>query len=164
MNYTAALEISHRISKFGKSPEPVMDRIWRKVDKSNGPEACWIFTGSKVHENSYGVIQAGSRTLGTYGTYKVHILVFLDNGGILTKDRPIVVHSCDNPPCCQPLHLSAASQKENLEQMVFRNRSSKGKNFRYKIPPEKRIEIARSAANTLWANRKINAQLRLLSF
>ncbi|MFB9187253.1 HNH endonuclease signature motif containing protein [Dactylosporangium sucinum] len=33
-----------------------------------------------------------------------------------------VLHSCDNPPCCNPAHLSIGTQAENMQQMVARGR------------------------------------------
>lgn len=38
----------------------------------------------------------------------------------------LVLHSCDNPKCCKPDHLSIGTPKENSEDMVGKGRSHRG--------------------------------------
>lgn len=37
----------------------------------------------------------------------------------------IVRHECDNPRCCNPLHLSAGTQKDNMNDAAVRYRNLK---------------------------------------
>lgn len=37
-----------------------------------------------------------------------------------------VLHSCDNPPCCEPTHLHLGTRADNSGEMVERGRSLKG--------------------------------------
>jgi len=95
---------------------------------------CWPWTGPKT--------PAG------YGTLKmmVHgVPVFLAHRAAWSvhNDKPIpkgmhILHSCDNPPCCNPLHLRAGSNAENVRDSVVRGRHS-GK-F-HKIPSEAIAEL-----------------------
>ncbi|WWT40905.1 hypothetical protein [Klebsiella phage 175007] len=39
----------------------------------------------------------------------------------------IVMHHCDNPGCCNPEHLSIATQKENVRDMFNKGRSNRQK-------------------------------------
>lgn len=38
--------------------------------------------------------------------------------------RLCVLHSCDNPPCCEPSHLSEGTQARNIKDMYERGRAS----------------------------------------
>lgn len=33
-----------------------------------------------------------------------------------------ILHSCDNPPCCNPNHLNAGTQQNNIDDMMERGR------------------------------------------
>jgi hypothetical protein len=41
--------------------------------------------------------------------------------GVDVKDL-FVLHSCDNPPCCNPNHLRTGTAKDNSRDMVERGR------------------------------------------
>lgn len=92
-----------------------MKRFWDKVDSSAGPSACWPWTGRR-RPAGYGQIRVAGRTLGANR-------VALE----LTLGRPLApgmksLHSCDNPPCCNPAHLQEGTQAENIRQREERGR------------------------------------------
>ena len=99
---------------------PLEERLWKRVDKSAGEKGCWIWTGTC--NNGYGQIR--SFKYGNNGRIYVHKLVFILSGGNLTTRRPLVLHKCheygfrDNKACCNPLHLKAGSQKENIHDSI----------------------------------------------
>jgi len=90
-----------------KLTEADIARFWSKVDK-RGPDDCWEWTG-RVNPKKYGLFDcAGSYFL----THRVAYVV--TNGD--TKLR--VLHDCNNPPCCNPAHLYAGTDKDNIRQCI----------------------------------------------
>lgn len=98
---------------FARAP----DRIWSNIRKGS-PDECWNWIG-KVERNGYG------RTTFGGSRYPVTRIVFhLENPGTFSlRSKLWVLHSCDNPSCCNPKHLRAGTAKENVEDRVKRNRS-----------------------------------------
>ena len=88
------------------------DRLfWRHVDMSGGPDACWPYDGAHT-EDGYGLVTRGAR--GHQVTTTASRFAFIDAGGVV-GDGEVVDHVvCDNPPCCNPAHLRAVSQQDNI--------------------------------------------------
>ena len=49
----------------------------------------------------------------------------------------MVLHSCDNPICCNPLHLRLGTAADNAKDRDLRNRTAKGSRSGAKTHPEK---------------------------
>lgn len=83
-------------------------------DVSKGP--CWVWTAA-TNEKGYGAFapSSGRRVLAHRYAYETFV------GPI--PDGLVVKHSCDNPPCVNPLHLSTGTQAENLAEAVARGRN-----------------------------------------
>lgn len=90
-------------------------RFWKAVDRKD-PFACWEW---KLYRDKRGY---GSFTFGVI-KQKAHRVAFALSNGYLP---PVVRHACDNPPCCNPRHLEAGSQQENMIDMAQRGRSTRG--------------------------------------
>jgi HNH endonuclease len=86
-------------------------------------DECWPWIGSLAH-NGYGVMSV------RLGKYKHHnfvasrIAYFLATG----KDpgQKVVMHSCDNPPCCNLAHLSLGTNTQNHADKVAKGRQARG--------------------------------------
>lgn len=88
---------------------------WEKVDSSAGPDACWPWTGC-LNSWGYGAVQwMGKATNASRAAYEsIHGPV-----GDL-----VVCHRCDNPSCCNPAHLWADTQSNNLADCRAKGRSA----------------------------------------
>lgn len=99
----------------GPVPRPVEQRFWEKVEKGEG---CWRWIGKK-NKNGYGlfvVFHNGSAR----GTGAHRMAYYLTNGPI--ELGMYVLHSCDNPSCVNPAHLSLGTQFANMQQASARGR------------------------------------------
>lgn len=81
---------------------------------------CLLWTGCKLG-NGYGVMSVGGVQ------WLVHRLAWLYSGRTITADKPLVLHSCDNPACCEPTHLRTGTASDNSRDMAIRDRGSIGK-------------------------------------
>lgn len=89
-------------------------RFWSKVAVSNRNNACWHWKASK-HRFGYGYFRISKKT------YTAHRLALIFFSGIEEKELN-VLHSCDNPSCCNPLHLRWGTDLENHLDAVKRKR------------------------------------------
>lgn len=101
--------------------ERAVTRFWSRVDKSGGPDACWPWTGGRG--NQYG--KAGGVIPGEQFAHRVAFI--LTNGrkpeaAQLFRGAACVLHSCDNPPCCNPAHLREGTMADNMRDRDERGR------------------------------------------
>jgi len=81
-----------------------------------GGDECWLWIATIDRTSGYGKIMVEGRPVGAH-----RVSWELANGRAIPKGISIL-HSCDNPPCVNPSHLSAGTPKENFEDMVRKNR------------------------------------------
>jgi hypothetical protein len=78
---------------------------------------CWIWQYSKDH---FGYGQISRRVSGERLAHRLSYRVFI--GDCTGK---VVMHKCDNPPCCNPDHLELGTQGDNLRDAVRKGRNRK---------------------------------------
>jgi hypothetical protein len=88
--------------------------VFRKIDMTGGPEACWPWKGGMYNQRPYFEYQKQKR-LAYRIVYELTYGVELDTGTML-------LHSCDNSWCCNPAHLRPGTHQENMDDMVERDR------------------------------------------
>lgn len=98
---------------------PLADRYWAAVDKSAGPDACWLWTACTRLSNTtyYGRIKFEGRV---YSAHRVgYELANSMEPATLCSTIP-VHHTCGNSLCQQPKHLQATTKAENTAEMLER--------------------------------------------
>src|SRR5690349_4872692 len=102
-----------RLGHARRRPLILGQLFWNRVDRSGGPAACWPWTGGRKADpkRRYGIF-ATTRNGRRVQLYAHRHALELTLGRPL---RPgfIAMHSCDNPPCCNPSHLTEATQADN---------------------------------------------------
>ena len=92
-------------------------RFWQKM-VIRGPEDCWEWKAAR-DKDGYG------RFRHMHKIYQANIYAYLITKGPIAKGD-VVLHSCDNPPCCNPNHLSSGTHLDNMLDMVAKNRENNG--------------------------------------
>jgi hypothetical protein len=93
------------------------EEFWNRVTIRREDE-CWEWARGK-HSAGYGIF--GTRKRRHYAHRHAYELT---NGPI--PDGFYVIHLCDNPPCCNPFHLRAATPQENAQDMAAKGRVGGG--------------------------------------
>ena len=90
------MEIPYMISN-------VLENFWSKVNKT---DSCWNWTACKNKDN-YGQFWLEGKP------YKVHRIVYEMYYGKIPSGL-VLDHLCRNKRCCNPEHLEAVTNKENI--------------------------------------------------
>ena len=106
---------------------PLEERFWQHVDK-RGPDECWEWTGRRTQKTSrtargvgYGQFVLYPPDVPKKKTVIASRLAYTLHHG--KEPENLVLHTCDNPPCCNPDHLYDGTHKDNA-----RDRDSRGRN------------------------------------
>lgn len=107
--------------------EKTIARFWAKVDKSAGPDGCWLWTAHRSRAG-YGSFRIGGRA---GNMLKAHRVAWeLANGPIPSAGdhhgTMCVCHKCDVTGCVNPAHLFLGSQTENTRDMDAKGRRARG--------------------------------------
>src|SRR5262245_22099301 len=101
---------------MGVPPLISEEEFWDRVDVGE-PDACWPWKRGR-HTGGYGVI---GRKKPVRVTAYAHRLAYDFAHGEIPEGRE-VRHACDNPPCCNPAHLSVGERADNVHDMLDRGR------------------------------------------
>jgi hypothetical protein len=87
--------------------------FWKRVDKTTNPKGCWEWTGN-TDIDGYGTFNCNHKK------WLAHRFSMLIAGQ--DPEGWIVMHSCDNPPCVNPEHLSLGTPADNTQDMLSKGR------------------------------------------
>lgn len=104
--------------RYVRNPGYMQD--WIERTKANciiDANGCWIWQGF-VHPSGYGSTSFKNRST------KVHRAMYMAVHGVTLPKKPQVsiCHTCDVKRCCNPDHLWAGSQSENIRDSVLKGR------------------------------------------
>lgn len=95
---------------------PVLERFYNKIQKSNDPDGCWLWTGA-TKPTGYGNFGVSGRTV------TAHRFAYEQFVGVI-GDGLCVLHHCDNPSCVNPEHLFLGTQGDNMRDMTRKGRNT----------------------------------------
>lgn len=116
-----------------KHRQRIARRFWEKVEMC-GPDECWPWRG-KITKDGYGQFTYwdGQKVK----TVLAHRFSFGQTNEI--PDGKNVLHSCDNPPCCNPGHTFVGTQADNVADCAAKGR--RNQNRPHNLPANVRNEI-----------------------
>lgn len=90
--------------------------FWANLKKCDDHE-CWVWQGS-LDPDGYGIAFRNGKG------YRAHRVSYEIHHGAIPAGY-LILHSCDNPSCCNPNHLRAGTPQDNSTDMVSKNRSAR---------------------------------------
>lgn len=93
-------------------PEVLRNRVMEM------PSGCWEWQ-AYCNPAGYGQVRIDSVL------HLVHRYVFQYIHGAVESEL-VIMHTCDNPACCNPGHLALATQKQNVQDAVHKGRMNSG--------------------------------------
>lgn len=111
----------------------IADRFWLYVSRSEEHDACWPWIGKNKYRRGYGRFILRGKQI------SAHRFALEITEGPPPPDRPFALHSCDNPPCCNPNHLRWGTPKNNTDDMWERGRG--GQEYRRKFDHDEAAQL-----------------------
>lgn len=113
---------------------------------------CWPFMGGR-NKDGYGNFHTDYPEHKTVRAHRFAYILFV---APIPKGL-FVLHSCDNPPCCNPKHLFLGTQKDNMNDAARKNRiapAPKGN-----LNPAKRLDVRRKISEAIRGENHYAAKL-----
>jgi len=132
----------------------VLKRFFKFVKMPQNKDECWMWTGAsssgpKSWNWQYGMMSVHGQAM---GAHRVSYALFIGD----IPEGTLVIHSCNQTKCVNPMHLRLGTAKENMQQCVQEGRFGARDNHR-KLLAEEVAEIRA----TLRKNNSYGTQARL---
>jgi len=120
------------------------DTFWVRVAVTANPDRCWEWQRSR-DKKGYGVVGRNNKTI------KAHRYALSLTTGEM-PDHLSALHTCDNPPCCNPSHLWWGTLGDNNADMKAKGRYRFGETHHRAILTEDQVRRIREDVRS---NREI---------
>lgn len=100
---------------WGHTEEEAIEKFWDRVDVRSKKE-CWLWQGSLDGKGRYGVTHFRRKQDGA------HRVAYILTYGEIPAGLDVMHVVCDTPACCNPYHLRAGTRKENMDDMIEKDR------------------------------------------
>ena len=126
-----------RPRRFPRIYASLADALWDRVDKSTGPDGCWLWMECCCC-NGYGRFTWESRPRDS------HRVAYELTHGPINDPELFVMHACDTPMCCNPAHLRLGTTAENMRDAAAKGRTARGaKHGMAKLTEKEATEVLR---------------------
>lgn len=102
----------------GEIIDPAVARFQARFIPNANDKGCWYWIGYR-DSGGYGQFYYHGRIL------RAHQVSYILRFGDIPEGKK-VLHSCNHPECVNPAHLSAGTQRENIDYMVSQGRQCHG--------------------------------------
>lgn len=92
----------------------ITERRFKAMINAGDPAECWKWTGATA--KGYGRFKIGK------SVYLAHRVAYRLHCDGLMPPGLVVMHTCDNPSCCNPAHLKLGTYAENVADMDSKDR------------------------------------------
>lgn len=124
---------------------PPVERFWRRVQKTDD---CWLWLGGR-RGDGYGAWVYEGKQQG------VHRLAYMLEVGPIPQGM-VVMHSCDNPICVNPSHLSLGTPAENSADAAHKGRRLPGsRNHQAKLTEPQVISMRSLYDRGTWTQKEL---------
>ncbi len=134
------------------------ERFWKYIDK-RGPDECWPWKGYR-NRAGYGVLFVRMED-GVAVTILAHRFAYeLHNPDKLGDLNGC--HRCDNPPCCNHVHVFKGSHADNKKDCVSKRRHTYGEASPLSKLTVDQVKEIRALREEGWPLRKIGSDPRFM--
>jgi hypothetical protein len=108
-------------------------RLWSGVDRSGGPDACWLWIRSTNNQGygQFGIHHRGKKRL----NFLAHRIAYFLGYGV--DPGPLLVcHTCDQKRCCNPKHLWCGTHADNNRDAAAKGLTPSGERHFWRRHPE----------------------------
>lgn len=128
------------------------ERVFQSRVAQRGPDECWPWIGP-VNKWGYGKAMRRGRE------QNASRIAWEFAKGQPAPDGLHVLHTCDNPSCCNPAHLWLGTHQDNMADKMRKGRA----NFKYKLSDGDVRAIRNSRAPSVWLSAAYGVHFQTVS-